>query len=57
MARFLCCGRPPNPGKQRSEKIEKQLRLDKKKGEKEVKFILLGMPSACDFIMIISIRT
>jgi guanine nucleotide-binding protein subunit alpha len=41
----MCFGRKatPDPTSKNNEEIEKNLRLDKKKAEREVKLLLLGM--------------
>jgi guanine nucleotide-binding protein subunit alpha len=39
----MCFGKKPaDPGLGQNEEIEKQLRIDKKKAEEEVKLLLLG---------------
>jgi guanine nucleotide-binding protein subunit alpha len=42
---IMCFGRKatPDPTSKNNEEIEKNLRLDKKKAEREVKLLLLGM--------------
>jgi guanine nucleotide-binding protein subunit alpha len=40
----MCFGRKPvDPKSKKNEDIEKDLRLDKRKAEREVKLLLLGM--------------
>lgn len=41
---IMCFGRKPaDPESKRSEDIEKNLRTDRKRAEREVKLLLLGM--------------
>lgn len=41
---IMCFGRKPvDPKSKKNEDIEKNLRLDRKKAEREVKLLLLGM--------------
>lgn len=41
---IMCFGRKPqDPGHRKNEEIEKIIRSDKKKQEREVKLLLLGM--------------
>lgn len=45
---IMCFGRKPaDPELRKNEDIEKTLRLDRKRAEREVKLLLLGMSSAC----------
>jgi guanine nucleotide-binding protein subunit alpha len=42
----MCFGRKPaDPEFKKNEDIEKVLRVDRKRAEREVKLLLLGMPS------------
>ena len=48
---IICFGKKPDdPEARKNEEIEKQLRIDKKKAEKEVKLLLLGTRYMCDHV-------